>query len=159
MKGRPAAAQRKADLAQIHMAAAALKLIDGPDDSAYRAMLQTVARVDSAGKLDHAGRAAVLNHLKACGWRPTQSPPRARTAQVPPGTQLALIKLLWSRLADAGQVRDASDRALRSFVKSQSARWNGGVGVDAPELLTPLASQRVIEQLKRWCKRTGVKVD
>ncbi|MBI2397692.1 MAG: regulatory protein GemA [Xanthomonadales bacterium] len=155
MTPRPAAAQRKADLAQIHMAAAALKLIDGPDDSAYRAMLQTVVRVDSAGELDHAGRAAVLRHLRACGWQPVQK--RARTAQADAGTQLALVKLLWSKLADAGQVRDASDKALRAFVRRQSEKWNpDGVGYDAPELLPPLAAQRVIEQLKRWCRRTGV---
>ena len=157
MKGRTVKNQRRADLAQIHMGAAALKLIDGSDDTSYRAMLQTVARTDSAGKLDHAGRAAVLRHLKACGWQPVQRA-RARTREVEPGTQLALIKLLWSRLAADGQVRDGSDKALRSFVRSQTAKHNpDGVGFDAPELLTSAAAQRLIEQLKRWCVRTGVK--
>ena len=42
----------------------------GMDDETYRAMLWTVARVKSSTELDFAGRSKVLDHLKACGWKP-----------------------------------------------------------------------------------------
>ena len=74
--GRPAAqpAQpRNSGLAQIHIAKAQL----GMDDDTYRAMLWGVARVRSSKELDHAGRAKVLAHLVACGFK--ARPPKAGT--------------------------------------------------------------------------------
>lgn len=56
---------RTRELAKIHIAAKQL----GMDDAAYRDMLWTVARVRSAKELDAAGRARVLDHLKACGFK------------------------------------------------------------------------------------------
>ena len=60
---------RNSGLAQIHIAKKDL----GLDDDTYRAMLWTVAHVHSSSDLDQAGRANVLKHLKACGWKPTRS--------------------------------------------------------------------------------------
>ena len=58
--------QRRRDLAAIHMAKAQL----GMADDAYRDILWSVARVRSAGDLDQAGRSKVLDHFRACGWKP-----------------------------------------------------------------------------------------
>ncbi len=84
--GRPAAqpAQpRNNGLAQIHIAKAQL----GLDDDTYRAMLWGVARVRSAKDLDHAGRAKVLAHLTACGFKSrapaTPTPGRPRNMDHP----------------------------------------------------------------------------
>ena len=57
--------QRKAELGKIHIAKQQL----GMDDETYRDMLFAVARVRSAADLDHAGRRAVLDHLKAIGFK------------------------------------------------------------------------------------------
>lgn len=57
---------RRRELAKIHLAAKQL----GMDRAAYEEMLWTVARTKSAGALDAAGRARVLDHLKACGFKP-----------------------------------------------------------------------------------------
>ena len=59
--------QRRRDLATIHMAKAQL----GMADDAYRAILWSVARVRSSADLDQAGRSKLLDHFKACGWKPT----------------------------------------------------------------------------------------
>ena len=56
---------RKSELAQIHIAKQQL----GIDDDTYRAMLWTVARVNSAADLDFSGRKKVLDHLKAKGFK------------------------------------------------------------------------------------------
>lgn len=62
---------RNAELGKIHIAVKEL----GLDDGTYRAMLYMVARVRSSKELDHAGRAAVLDHLKARGWKPKNTAP------------------------------------------------------------------------------------
>ncbi len=56
---------RRRELAQIHIAKSQI----GMTDDGYRDMLWTVARVRSAADLDWAGRKAVLDHLKACGFK------------------------------------------------------------------------------------------
>lgn len=62
--GRPAQPRNSA-LAQIHIAKKQL----GLDDDTYRDMLWAVARVRSSSQLDHAGRAKVLAHLVASGFK------------------------------------------------------------------------------------------
>ncbi len=58
--------QRRRDLAAIHAAKRDLNM----DDDAYRDILWSVARVRSAGDLDQAGRSKLLDHFRACGWKP-----------------------------------------------------------------------------------------
>ena len=60
---------RNNELAMIHIAKKDLRL----DDDTYRAMLWTVAHVRSSSDLDQTGRANVLKHFKACGWKPKSS--------------------------------------------------------------------------------------
>jgi len=61
---------RNTDLAKIHVAKKQLNMSD--DD--YRAMLWTQGRVHSSKDLDHAGRASVLDYLKAIGFKAVSSP-------------------------------------------------------------------------------------
>lgn len=152
----PAPAGRNIELAKIHMAAAALKLIKKCDDSGYRDMLWSIARVRSAKDLDDAGRERVLDHLKFCGWKePKGRPPAKRKSR--PLPQPGLILHLWESLGRAGHLSDASEGALRAWVKRQSATFHpDGTGYDAPQLLPDLVAQRLIEQLKKWCKRLKV---
>ena len=58
--------QRRRDLAAIHAAKHDLRM----DDDVYRDILWTIGRVRSAGDLDQAGRSKLLDHLRACGWKP-----------------------------------------------------------------------------------------
>lgn len=60
---------RRRELAQIHIAKKQLDI----DDTTYRAMLSTIARVDSAADLNAEGRRQVLAHLKARGFKPKAS--------------------------------------------------------------------------------------
>lgn len=64
---------RRRELAKIHIAAKDL----GMDREAYEAMLWTVGRVRSSKDLDAAGRARVLDHLKACGFKAKRGRPHA----------------------------------------------------------------------------------
>jgi len=58
-------AQRKRDLAQIHIAKAQL----GMDEDTYRDMLFTIAKVRSSRELTTAARLRVLQHLQEKGWK------------------------------------------------------------------------------------------
>src|SRR4051794_22321687 len=68
---------RKAELAKIHIAAEQLGMDthDKDENSEYRSMLWTVGRVRSAANLDAAGRARVLDHLKAIGFKARRGRP------------------------------------------------------------------------------------
>lgn len=144
---------RSIELAKIHMAATALNMIQKGDDSTYRDMLWSVARVRSAKDLDDQGRERVLAHLRACGWVDTRPFVRRRQTAKP---QVGLIRHLWKALGDAGQLENPAESGLRAFVKHQSTSYHPQkVGYDAPELLPPRVAQRVIEHLKHWCRRTG----
>lgn len=139
---------RNRELALIHIAAQQMAL----DDSTYRDMLWSVARVRSAGQLDQGGRNAVLRHLKGCGWQGAAGKSRYRK-----GSQAALIRHLWTVLARAGLVVDGSDRALRAFTLAQSAAHDpAGHGWDDPIMLPRGAASAVIEHLKQWCRREGI---
>ncbi len=139
MKSAPAADIRKRELAQIHIAKAAL----GLDDETYRDMLWTVARVRSASELDWAGRKQVLDHFKACGWN---NRPAKQTRQLAGDPQSKMIRALWLDLHEAGAVRDASEQALASYVRRITKK-------DALQWLSVKEARRVIETLKQWLAR------
>lgn len=139
MKPAQAADIRKRELAQIHIAKAALGLAD----DTYRDMLWTVARVRSASELDWSGRKRVLDHLKACGWNSRQA---KQTRQLAGDPQSKMIRALWLDLHESGAVRDASEQALASYVHRITKK-------DALQWLTVKESRRVIETLKQWLTR------
>lgn len=88
-------------LAQIHIAKKQL----GLDDDTYRAMLWGVARVRSAADLDHAGRAKVLAHLKACGFKskPPTKPTPGRPRNMDHPTRGPMLGKVEALLLDAGR--------------------------------------------------------
>lgn len=137
---------RTRELGQIHMGAKDLGLIRTGDDSAYRDMLYTIARVRSAADLDSEGRRRVIEHMLSKGWSPFKKPEPSQRYQR--GTQAALIRHLWTELHNAGLVRDKSDKALRSWCKTHSPG-----NVEAPQMLPRAAAHEVIERLKQWLAR------
>ncbi len=92
---------RTSSLAQIHIAKKQL----GMDDGTYRAMLWGVARVNSAADLDHAGRAKVLAHLKACGFKslPPATPTPGRPGNMDHPTRGPMLGKVEALLLDAGR--------------------------------------------------------
>ena len=151
-RGAPASA-RNTELAKIHIAAEQLGLRRPGDDSAYRDMLWAIGRVRSAKDLDAGGREAVLKHLRACGWK-DQVRGGSRYQR---GTPAALIRFLWTQLANAGLVRDRSDRAMRRYIAQHAGMFNPDFRPEeiAPQHLTGDQQNLVIEQLKRWLRRHG----
>jgi len=138
---RPADAKRRDELAKIHIAKTRL----GMSDDDYRAMLRSVAGVDSASKLDARGRASVLAHLYKAGFRATKpnATPKDRAKRKSPASK---IRALWLDLHGLGAVKDPSEAALSAFCHRMT-------GVDRAEWLNTDQANKVIEGLKDWRRR------
>ncbi|HWQ37053.1 MAG TPA: regulatory protein GemA [Burkholderiales bacterium] len=130
--------RRRRELAQIHIAKAALQL----DEDTYRDMLFTLARVRSAADLDFAGRRRVIEHLKSRGWRPQRS--RQSRHAHDPVARKALA--LWLDLRDRGLISDASSQALAAFCRRVT-------GIERLEWMSSEQLAAVIEGLKAWSRR------
>ncbi|MBL3600659.1 MAG: regulatory protein GemA [gamma proteobacterium endosymbiont of Lamellibrachia anaximandri] len=129
---------------------------DKDPDSLYRTMLWVVGHVRSAADLDSAGRQAILRHLKAQGWKSQQKGHRGRQSKRGGTPQSRLIHHIWNCLDDADVVhnRDGLGTWLQTNTKKEHPQ---GIGWKTPEFLPVKVKNRVIEQLKKWAAREGVK--
>lgn len=121
---------RRKDLAKIHIAKKQL----GMDDTTYREMLWSVARVKSAADLDEQGRSAAIEHLKACGFRPTHKSAKAfksahKSARAsgmhrPPARARApLLSKIGAILAELKLPWNYADGMARRMFGVEKARW------------------------------------
>jgi phage gp16-like protein len=95
---------RTSDLAKIHVAKKQL----GMTDEDYRAMLWTQGRVHSSKDLDHTGRQRVLDHLKACGFKPAASTNVKRQARPTPAPEkIKLVRRIRAQLISLGNLPDS----------------------------------------------------
>lgn len=127
--------QRRKELAQIHIAVAALAW----SEADYRAILQAKTGRASAGDLDSTGRKRFLDHLRQCGWKPQAKGPRLTKQQW-------LVQRLWQDLGKAGALEDKTASALNRFIKAQG-------GPDELRFLGTSHASLVIEALKSWLQR------
>lgn len=154
---------RKNELAMIHIGAKELG-IDKDDGnpktgepSSYQQMLWTVARVKSAADLDHAGRRAVIAHLKARGWKPkrpgnrAQKPPEFATED-----QIGLLTHIWICMANDGIINNKGDWALLQWANGQLKKYLKGSTYISLEHLPKRQAEILIESLKKWANRKNV---
>jgi phage gp16-like protein len=145
---------RKAALAQIHIGKKQL----GLDDDTYRDMLANLTGLRSCSDMTLAQLYQVIKQLESAGFRRSGAAPRTRKAYYSPRSQgqvIDVMRAIWIEMHRAGIVRDGSEAALTAYAKRQSARLNGGAGVEKLEWLQrdePLAA-RVLEALKKWRTR------
>lgn len=105
---------RNAELAKIHLAKKAL----GLDDETYRAMLWTLARVRSAKDLDDFGRRAVLDHLKARGFKG-----RAKGRSTPADDRAALINKIRRQMTEANVFSNYVDGMSKKMFQVERFEW------------------------------------
>ncbi|TAK81742.1 MAG: regulatory protein GemA [Betaproteobacteria bacterium] len=139
---------RRRELAQIHIAKAQL----GMAEDSYRQMLWTVGRVRSAGDLDWAGRKAVLDHLKACGFKARKS-----TKKVPPDTG-------WGWVNNASEDRKPMLRKIAVMLKDANrekayadAIAKQMFGVDLVEFCKPDQLHRIVAAMVKDQNRRAAK--
>jgi phage gp16-like protein len=134
---------RRADLAAIHMAKAAL----GWDDDMYRDIMFTVCRVRSSAQMDFTGRKRFLEHLRKCQQQMGLAP-RGDFKPAPWSPPLRALWSRWQQLADAGLVHERSRDALQAWVKRQC-------GVDRLEWLTTHQLDALLASAKLWLARAA----
>lgn len=130
-------AARKRDLGHIHQGKKALAWTD--ED--YRFHLVNLTGKSSSSQLDAAGRAKVLAHMSALGFKP-------KAQAFKPFDQAAKIKWLWRKIGEAEGLRDASPQALLAFVGRTT-----GTGVSDVSFLPTASASKVIEALKAMLDR------
>ena len=113
---------RNRELAAIHVAKKALAL----DDDTYRDMLFMLARVRSAADLDHAGRRAVIEHLRNRGFtkaiRPAQAHDHGKKPQVPADRQ-GLVDKLEAQLAASARPWNYARAMAKRMCKVDQLEW------------------------------------
>lgn len=125
----------------------------GWSDDDYRAILMQcgATRVDgrfSARTMSIAQMAAALARFKALGFRVRSARPNT------PGdwraARIAKLNAIWCALADAGQVRDGSQRAMENFCRKHLN------GLERLQWATSPQLNRCVEMLKQFAARVAV---
>lgn len=132
---------RRRELAAIHIGAGQLGMdtADKSEESDYRRMLWSVARVRSTKDLDAAGRKRVLDHLRACGAR-LQRKGRTRPAEGKAG----LVAKVRAMLAAADRPDAYGDGMAKRMFKVERYEW-----------LTEDQLRRIVAALNYDAKRHG----
>ena len=139
-----AAARRAHTIQLIHVAKRDLAL----DDDTYRAILRRVGSADSCSEMNTSSLISVLDYMKENGFQVKPKQRQIRTLAA--DDQSKKIRSLWLQMADAGVVRDRSEKALATFVNRLTGR-------DALQWLDSKQANVVIEALKKWQAREEVK--
>lgn len=148
---------RQADLAKIHIARKDLNL----DNDLYRQIVREIGGASSGSSKDltPTGSARLLAHFQKLGWKPRPAKNKAPTATTTPaGDVVSLIPKIWAALVDAGVVRTADPVALRTWLRSNTRRYHPqNAGWEEAKFLPKPVVIKVVESLKQWAKRCGVK--
>lgn len=143
----------------IHIGRTALQM----DDDSYRALIARLGAGATTSKaLNATQRRAVLDHMKACGFKPRPKPgtAAARANGWHHTPEMTRLRALWWSLADAGAVtrpadHQACDDAINTWAVRQLSTWTpplAAVRFADGEQMTAL-----IEALKKWAVRVGAR--
>ncbi|MCH7357311.1 regulatory protein GemA [Acinetobacter sp. NIPH 1958] len=137
---------KKANLIKlIHVAKTKL----GLDDDVYRDILKSTTGKDSSKELNLAQLDAVLDRLKQLGFS-VEPKNKDDFKNLASDSQSKLIRHLWIQLHESGQVKSGTEKSLAKFVENR-------VGVSALQFLSTQHADMVINHLRQWCKRCGIK--
>ena len=124
----------------IHIAKSQLNL----DDDTYRHLLLTLTRKTSTKDMTIWELEKVIDNLKSKGFKAKNSKKFGKITATEPIHKK--IRSLWLELAEAGAIKNRSEKAINSYVKRI-------VGVEVMDWLTPKQAMIVIESLKSWQAR------
>jgi phage-related protein len=141
-----AAAQRRTELAAIHIAKKDLALTD----DSYRAIVWRFSgeKSDSAGALDTTQRRALLDHFRGLGFERKKQPARAGKRPMAFSPLASKIRALWLSLYHLGEVESPKEESIAAFVQRQT-------GVEALQWIDIDKADVVIRALRAWCERAG----
>lgn len=124
----------------IHIAKSQLNI----DDDTYRHLLQTLTQKNSTKIMTIRELKKVVDNLKAKGFKVKSSKKAGRITATEPVHQK--IRSLWIELANAGTVKNRSEKAINAYVKRIT-------GIEVMDWLNTKQAMIVIESLKQWQAR------
>lgn len=126
----------------IHIAKSQLNL----DDDTYRHLLLNITKKTSTKDMTVWELEKILNHLKSKGFKVKSSKKTGKITATEPVHKK--IRSLWLELADAGEIKNRSEKAINSYVKRIT-------GVEVMDWITQKQAMVVIESLKIWLERVA----
>lgn len=148
------------DIKLIHIGRTVLQM----DEDSYRALIARLGGGATSSKaLTAPQRKAVLDHMKACGFKPKAQPgsAAARANGWARSPEMTKLRALWWSLADAQAVtRPESHQACDDAINAWAVRQlsTEAVPLQAVRFASGEQMQRLIESLKQWSRRVGAQV-
>jgi phage gp16-like protein len=134
---------------QLHMA-----------DESYRALLAHHGKgKESSKQLTVTELQSVFDAMVKLGFNVVSKPVKGvSNKRYSPSSKVApdersVIRAVWIFMAKNGFIRDGSETALNTWVKRMTAEQNGGDGIAEVQWLQGADAFKVLEALKRWCRR------
>jgi len=141
-----------ASIRLIHVAAREL----GLDDDTRRELQFRVTGKASLKDMTEAERTAVLDALKAQGFKPSAG---AKPHRKPASRgDVRYLHVLWRLLAEAKVVDKPGARGRNAFIRARFEKSWGSVPIDVDQMHDPARIATVAEALKAMCRRAQIKV-
>ncbi len=125
----------------------------GIDSEARRELQLVVTGKASMKDMDEADLKAVLKRLQESGFRVSSSGKKHAKASRP---DLRLVHVLWTKLGDAGQLRDPSRKGLNKFIRERFGKAWSNVPADVDMMRDQAEIDQVIQALKSWGQRVDI---
>lgn len=138
---------------KIHLACRQL----GIDQDTRHDLQLVVTGKASLRDMDESELKAVVTALEARGFKKA-APARKRHPRAP-RADLRLVHVLWTRLGEAGALREPGRAGLNAFIRARFEKSWGSVPVDVDALRDWDKIATVIDALKAMCERADVELD
>jgi len=139
---------------QIHVACRQL----GLDPDARRVIQLAACGKASMKDMTEADLVLVIDHLKEHGWTPGFKRGVKRSFKPAPRGDLRLVHVLWRELGKAGALREPGRIGLNKFIRHRFEGTWQSVPIDVDALRDHRQISQVINALKDWCRREGVRL-
>lgn len=130
----------------IHIAKSQLKL----DEDTYRAALMAASGKSSCRKMTHAELTRAYDAFVERGFKRRFKRENQRVKGKVKTAEISKIKAVWITMHRQQFITDGSELALNKFVQRQTAKENGGAGVQEVGWLNGELAYQVLESLKQW---------
>lgn len=102
---------------------------------------------------------AMVRALKERGFRSAVAGNGRKKHPAAPRADLRLVHVLWTRLGEAGALREPGRAGLNAFIRTRFGKSWGSVPVDVDALRDWSQIADLIDALKAMCERAGVELE
>lgn len=147
------------------MSAATIKLIHvgcrslGIDEETRRDLCVVTTGKESLRAMSDRELDAVVDALKAKGFKPTAGRKRAVSRPFASRGDVRFCHVLWAKLVRAGVMATPGALGLNAFVRARFEKTWGAVPIDVDQMRDWKQIAAVIEALKQICKRNAIETE